>query len=214
LTATVRANVTRQRIYYLAVLAAVVAAINLPFAVLNFQNFLAGYQFIGNWGLEDAWYVWIFQSPSTWNYAKLFGLGLAALLLLRVYTLKVDIISKTFLALAAYLMGTYIYSPQFNLLLLPIVAVLDVASPALFFWDGFNALIILTWFIQPDSTLAGTWPQYFALLRAICLVWLAFDVGARAGIRRGALFPFLHQGRGASGGNNEPTELPRYAPQQ
>jgi hypothetical protein len=172
----------RSRLSYLGIFAVVVAIINVPFAVMNFNSFLAGYQFIGNWGLEDAWYVWIFQNPNTWTIAKIFGLGVAALLLLRVYTMKGELLPKTFLALAAYLLGTYIYAPQFNLLLLPVIAVLDLQSPSLFLWDGFNALIILTWFIPGSSpTLAGNWPQVFALLRAACLVWLSLSLAVREG---------------------------------
>ncbi len=83
---------------------------------------------------------------------------------------------KAFFAITAYLLGTYIYSPQFNILLLPILALIDVQHPALYLWDGFNALIILTWFIQPNPTLAGTWPQLFALLRTGSLAWLAVAV--------------------------------------
>jgi len=172
----------RERLKYFGVLAAVVAALNLPIVLLNFGNFLQGYQFLGNWGLEDSWYVWIFQNPATWGYAKLFGLGVTGLLLLRVYTLKTSLMAKSFLAIAAYLLGTYIYSPQFNILVIPLIAVLDVQHPALYPWDGFNVMIILTWFIpNTQPTLAWTWPQLFALLRAACLAWLCVSVASREG---------------------------------
>ena len=172
----------RDRLGYLAVFAAVLAAVNLPFALLNFSNFLQGYQFVGSYGLEDSWYVWIFQNPATWNFAKYFGIGVSGLLLLRVYTLKASLLAKSFLAIAAYLLGTYIYTPQFNILVIPLIAVLDLQSPALYPWDGFNALIILTWFISGSQpTLAGSWPQFFALLRAVCLATLCISVAAREG---------------------------------
>ncbi len=169
---------------FLGIFIAVVAVINLPFAFTNYKLFLAGYQFLGNWGLEDAWYVWIFQSPSTWPYAKLFGLGVAALLLIKVYRLKGDLMPRVFLTFTAYLLGTYIYSPQFNLLIIPIIAVLGLESPSLFFWEVFNALIILTWFFPGSTpTLAWSWPQAFALLRDIALVWLALSLIRREGYR-------------------------------
>jgi hypothetical protein len=173
---------SRSRLRYFAVFAAVVAATNLPVMLLNFGNFLQGYQFVGNYGLEDSWYVWIFQNPATWDYAKYFGIGISGLLLLRVYTLKAGLVAKSFLAIAAYLLGTYIYTPQFNILVIPLIAVLDLRHPALYPWDGFNALIILTWFI-PNSqpTLAGSWPQFFALLRAACLAMLCVSVASREG---------------------------------
>jgi len=172
----------RQRLKFFGWFAVAVAALNLPIMVLNFNNFLAGYQFVGNWGLEDAWFVWIFQNPATWGYAKLFGLGVAGLLLVRVYTLHVSFLAKCFLAISAYLLGTYIYSPQVNLLLIPFVAMLELKHPALYPWEGFNALIILTWFIPGSSpTLAWTWPQLFALLRAICLGLMCISVAKSEG---------------------------------
>ncbi len=173
---------TRERIKYLVWFAVLVAAFNLPIILLNFSNFLAGYQFIGNWGLEDAWYVWIFQNPATWGYAKVFALGVAGLLLVRVYTMKGSLLAKSFLAIAVYLLATYIYAPQFNLLLIPFVALLEMKHPALYPWDGFNALIILTWFIPGSSpTLPWNWPQVFALLRAVCLSLMCISVAAAEG---------------------------------
>jgi len=173
---------TRQRLKFFGWFAVAVAALNLPIMVLNFNNFLAGYQFVGNWGLEDAWFVWIFQNPATWAYAKLIGLGVAGLLLVRVYTLRVSFLAKCFLAISAYLLGTYIYSPQVNLLLIPFVAMLELKHPALYPWEGFNALIILTWFIPGSSpTLAWTWPQLFALLRAVCLGLMCISVAKGEG---------------------------------
>ena len=172
----------RERLSYLGVFTAVAVVLNLPVALLNFSNFLKGYQFVANWGLEDAWYVWIFQNPATWGYAKLFGLGVSGLLLLRVYTLKASLMAKSFLAVAGYLLGTYIYTPQYNILVIPLIALIGLQDPALYPWDGFNVLIILSWFI-PNSqpTLAWGWPQFFALLRAACLAWLCISVATREG---------------------------------
>ena len=175
-----------KRLRYLAAFAITIAAFNLPFALFNFTTFLQGYQFVGNYGLENAWYIWIFQDPSSWWYAKIFGLSLSALLLLRVYTLKMGLLPKSFLAIAAYLLGTYIYAPQFNLTLIPIIAVMDARDSALYPWDGFNAMIILTWFVgccgaSWTPTLPGSLPQYFALLRAGALVLLSIGVAANAG---------------------------------
>ena len=172
----------RERAKYFGVFALAVAALNVPIMIFNFSNFLAGYQFLGNWGLEDAWYVWIFQNSNTWLWAKLFGLGVAGLLLVRVYTLRVDLVTKSFLAIAAYLLGTYIYAPQFNLLLIPFVVLLELKHPALYPWEGFNALIILTWFIPASNPVAAwSYPQIFALLRAACLAWMCVSVASAEG---------------------------------
>jgi Glycosyltransferase family 87 len=185
----------KERMKYLAEFAVVVAAFNLPFVMLNFSTFLQGYQFNGSYGLEDVWTVWIFQNPASWGFAKALGLAVGGLLLLRVYTLRVSLEAKAALAISAYLLGTFIYSPQFNLLLLPLLAVLDFKHPAVYPWDAFNALVILTWFVTPSyvlggacpdttfwcPTLAGTWPQVFSLLRDFCLVWLSLGIASREG---------------------------------
>jgi hypothetical protein len=191
----------REAARFLASVLGVVAAFNLPFMVVNFQSWLQTYTYLKAWGLEDAWFGWIFQSSAcaqsascaVWGYAKIFGFALMALLLLRVYTLKIDVTTKTFLALTAYLLGTYIYAPQFNLLLIPLVAVLAVEHPSLYLWDTFNVLIILTWFVQPNPTLPWTLPQEFALLRAVMLAWMAVWVLREKGWNLHSLFPHRHQ---------------------
>ncbi len=184
----------REALKFSAVFLAIIAVFNLPLMAVNFPNWFQTYSFIGNYGLEDAWFVWIFQNPSTWFYAKIFGFTLMGLLLLRVYTLKTDPTTMVFFALAAYLLGTYIYSPQFNLLLIPLLGVLAVENPSLYLWDSFNALIILTWFIgsgTPDwhPTLPWTYPQGFALLRAEALVWMAASVLRAKGWNLRSLLP-------------------------
>ena len=183
------------RVKFLAVFALTVAAFNIPFALLNWNNFLEGYQFVGSFGLEDAWYVWIFQNPNTWGFAKIFGIGISGILLLRIYTLKVSVMAKSALAIAAYLLGTYIYSPQLNIVLIPLLAAIELRHPAIYPWDGINALIILTWFVNPSHilggpcdpgsttcpTLAGTWAQLFALVRSGFLAWVCIGIASSEG---------------------------------
>jgi hypothetical protein len=174
---------------YLAMILVPLGIIVVPLAVLNFSYFVQFYQYFKTWGLEDAWFVWIFQNPISWSYAKLFGLALMGLLLLETYTLRLPLIPKAFLALVSFLLGTYVYAPQFNLMLVPLIAVLAVESPSLFFWDIFNALIILTWFGTTHPTSAGTLPQLMSLLRAFALVWMSLSILASYGIKPLALFP-------------------------
>lgn len=199
----------RDAVKFVALVAAVVAAFNLPFIVANFQSWLQTYTYLRTWGLEDAWFGWIFQDPAcatsatcaTWGYAKIFGFALMGALLLRIYTLRIDVTTKTFLALTAYLLGTYIYAPQFNLLLLPLVAVLALDHPSVYLWDTFNAMIILTWFIGYPGTTAQPWqptlpwtlPQEFALLRAVMLAWMALWVLKQQGWNLHSLLPHRRQ---------------------
>jgi hypothetical protein len=188
----------RDALKFLTLVIGVVAFFNVPLMVANYQNWLQTYTYLRSWGLEDAWFGWIFQSPATWGYAKIFGFTLMGALLLRVYTLKTDVTIKTFLALTAYLLGTYIYAPQFNLMLIPLVAVMAVDHPSVYLWDTFNALIILTWFIGFPSpnwspTMPWTLPQEFALLRDVMLVWMAAWVLRAQGWNLRSLLPHRRQ---------------------
>jgi hypothetical protein len=174
-----------QRARYLAVCAVVAALPLLPILFANPGFFSQFSSFFQGWGLEDAWYIWIFGNPFS-STAKLFGYVLIGALLLRVYTLKAPLVPRSFLALSAYLLGTYIYAPQFSLVLIPLVAVLALNSPALYFWEIFNALIILTWFTVPTSPTSGptypwTVPQAMALIRSASLAVLSINVASLSG---------------------------------
>ena len=181
-------KVNRVWLTYLATTAAVAAIFYLPIAFLNFNYFFQFYSYLRGWGLEDAWYIWIFQDPFS-AAAKWFGLVISVILILRVYTLKVSLVPKVFLGLAAYLLGSYIYSPQFNVMLIPLVIVLAIDDPSLYAWEVFNALIILTWFLVGNPTSAWTLPQAMSLLRTASLGWLCLALLHRCGIRPVELVP-------------------------
>ena len=171
---------TKERVRYLVLSLAVAAAFFVPIAIFNFGYFSQFYSFYSGWGLEDAWYVWIFGDPFS-SLAKTFGLIVMGVLLLRVYTLKMPLVPRSFIALSAYLLGTYIYAPQFNVMLIPLMAVLAVTSPFVYLLDVFNALIILTWFTVPDSTHPWTLPQAMALLRSASLALLSLSIASSSG---------------------------------
>jgi hypothetical protein len=173
---------------YLLVVVAVVALAYLPIVVRNPGDLVQFYNYFRAWGLEDAWYVWIFQG--TFNpYSKVFGLAIAAVLLLRVYTLRLPLAVKAFLGLSAYLLGASIYAPQFNVMLIPLVVVLGIEDPALYTWDVFNVLIILTWSTATDPTQAWTVPQAMALLRTASLAWMCLSLLKSQGVRPLELLP-------------------------
>jgi len=175
----------KERGRYFAISVMVAGAIFVPIAVFNFGYFSQFLSFYSGWGLEDAWYIWIFGNPFS-EPAKLFGAALLIVLLLRVYTLKMPLVQRSFLALAAYLFSTTVYAPQFNLMLIPLVAVLALDSPWLYSMELFNALIILTWFSVPlgpntGPTLPWTVPQAVALVRSASLALLGLSVASASG---------------------------------
>lgn len=175
----------RYRARYVAVSILAAGIFLLPIAVFSPDYFGQFLSFYRGWGLEDAWYIWLFGDPFS-GTAKLFGLAVLAILLVRVYTLKMALVPRSFLALSAYLLGTFIFAPQFSVTLVPLVAVLAVASPALYFFEIFNALIILTWFTVPRGpnfgpTYPWTVPQAMALLRSASLALLGLSVASGSG---------------------------------
>jgi len=175
----------RERGRYLAISGVVAGAFFVPIAIFNFAYFSQFLSFYSSWGLEDAWYIWIFGDPFS-HPAKLFGAALLVALLLRVYTLKMPLVQKSFLALTAYLISTTVYAPQFNLMLIPFVAVLALNSPWLYSMEVFNALIILTWFSVPVGPNVGptypwTVPQAVALVRTASLALLGLSVASASG---------------------------------
>jgi len=170
----------KARIRYLCIAGACAAAFFLPIVVFNPGYFGQFASFYSNWGMEDAWYIWIFGDPFS-RAAKAFGVVLLVVLLLRIYTLKMPLVTKSFLAISAYFLSTYIYAPQFDVTLVPLVAVLAITSPALYTWEVFNAMIILTWFSIPNPTYPWTVPQTMALLRSASLAVLSLSVAATSG---------------------------------
>jgi len=170
----------KNRVRYLVISLVAAGIFFLPIALVNFGYFNQFLTYYNNWGLEDAWYIWIFGDSFS-RAAKIFGLLLLIALLLRVYTLKMPLVQKTFLALSAYLLSTYIYAPQFNLMLIPLVAVLAITDPSLYLMEVFNAILILTWFTVNDPTRAWTLPQTMALLRSASLAVLCLSIASSTG---------------------------------
>ena len=170
----------KSKLSYFATGSVVAAAFFLPIVLVNPGYVSLAYNFLSTWGLEDAWYLFLFGDQFS-RTAKLFGLVLMLALFVRIYTLKTPLVQRIFLVLTAYLLSTYIYAPQFNVMMLPIVAVLALTTPSLYFWEVFNALIILTWFTFPDPTHAWSVPQDFALLRAAALGLMGLSVASMSG---------------------------------
>jgi hypothetical protein len=170
----------KERLRYLLISVVFAGLFFVPIVLVNFGYFSQFLSFYNNWGLEDAWYIWIFGDPFS-HAAKAFGLLLLVALLARVYTLKMPLVQKSFLALSAYLLSTYIYAPQFNVMLVPLVAVLAITDPSLYFMEVFNALLILTWFTIGDPTHAWTVPQAMALLRSASLGLLCISIASGTG---------------------------------
>jgi hypothetical protein len=113
-------------------------------------------QFHSGWGLENAWYIWIFWdqfSPT----AKTLGLR------------RISLLPKLFLAVSGWLLMSYIFTPQMVIWLLPLLASVPRVIP---FWPALevaNISIILLWFGDYNPVMPPSPPQIMALVRAAAL---------------------------------------------
>lgn len=170
----------RRQLAFVLVAVAIPVLVNAPLAAVSFENWWGGYKWHMDWGLENSWLVFLFPDSGSWGTAKLFSQILMLLVVVRVIVWKNDdLIQKSFAMLGGFLLATYVYTPQMNLVLLPLF-VLSSESFLLFYpWELANAFIILSWFTvptPPGPTAAYTTPQWSALVRAFLLLLILVQV--------------------------------------
>ncbi|MCS7146003.1 MAG: glycosyltransferase 87 family protein [Nitrososphaerota archaeon] len=166
----------RDRIVYLLAYTLAAAPLYVLQEALN-PNMLARFiEYHSGWGLENAWYIWIFQdqfSPT----AKMLGTLLGAFLVIQVSFARGPILPRMLLAVSSWLVMSYIFTPQMVIWLLPFLpAVSRVALP---FWPSLeisNVAIILTWFGDYNPVMPPSPPQIMALIRAASLAIIILSV--------------------------------------
>jgi hypothetical protein len=164
-----------ERLRAFAAFAAGALVPSLPVLLLN-PGWVAEFvRYHAGWGLENAWYVWIFGDPFS-TTAKVFGIALFVPLLLRSYSLRSGIAEKGALATGSWLLTSYVFTPQMAIWMLPFIAMLP---QTLVFWPVFevsNVYIILTWFTTDQPTRPWTLPQAMALIRAVALAGMLYAI--------------------------------------
>lgn len=172
----------RSRGRYLGITAAVVAAANLPFMLMNLHTWFGTWEFLSGWGIENSWLIFFFNQMDPLAHYLGFAVFLYLVYKIMIATRHHEMSSnqrllvRSFLLSLAWLLGSYIVTPQMALLLLPFY-VLIPAVPLLgaYASDTLNALIMVFWFtemnagrnpIAPDNPI-----QWISLARQ--LVWLA-----------------------------------------
>lgn len=161
-----------ERISFTVVMGAVVGALNMPFMILNFNTWLAGYTFLKNWGLEDSFLVWIFNNQHTWGFAKDLSYGLIGVSVLAIYIFfrKKPLLVRSFLVLGSFILFSYIATPQMNLDLLPLFTLVPMIPLSLFYlYELADIGIIIFWFHFQPNNVTPSVPQTFALLRQVYL---------------------------------------------
>jgi len=175
----------RSRGKYALTAAGAVAAVNLPFMLMNFQTWSGTWSFLAGWGIENSWLIFLFgQMDPVAHYV-----GLVVLLYI-MYKVVVEthdrdisseerLLTRCFLLSLGWLLGSYIVTPQMALILLPFYALIpSVPLLAAYAADTLNALIMVFWFGEMG---AGRNPvamdnpiQWIALARQI--IWLGLLV--------------------------------------
>src|SRR5487761_1726190 len=118
-------------------------ALNIPFVLLNYSNWISGYTYVKAWGLEDTFLVFLRDRP---------------------------LLVRCFLAMGSFLLFSYISAPQMNLDLLPFFALVPlVPLPLFYFFEATTATFSGLWYSFPDPRSPGV-VQAFALMRQIALL--------------------------------------------
>ena len=175
----------RSRGRYALTATAAVAAVNLPFMLMNFQTWSGTWSFLAEWGIENSWLIFVFgQMDPVAHYV-----GLAVLLYI-MYKVMVEthnrgisseerLLTRCFLLSLGWLLGSYIVTPQMALILLPFyVLIPSVPLLAAYAADTLNALIMVFWFAEMGAgrnpTAMDNPIQWIALARQI--IWLGLLV--------------------------------------
>jgi uncharacterized membrane protein len=164
---------------------AVVAIINLPFMLVNFSTWWGTWSFLAGWGIENSWLIFIFGQMDP--LAHYFGLAVflyiayKAMMETRKRAIAADqkLLVRSFLLTLAWLLGSYIVTPQMALILLPFFVLMPtVPILAAYVSDTLNALIMVFWFAEMNAgrnPIAADNPvQWIALSRQ--LIWLGLLV--------------------------------------
>lgn len=167
----------RPRIVYTIASLGCLAAMNLALWILNPRFIDQTYLYHTRWGLENAWFIALFQNEATWSTAKIFSAFLLCYGLLKVYLCGVeDIYIESFMVLSIFLLTNYVFTPQMAIWLLPFLAIIARVPYSYFPFEFSNAAILLTWFQAAEPTKFGSFPQTFAILRAIFLLIMLLEI--------------------------------------
>ena len=140
-------------VMYLLIVVGVFIAWNAPFMLIDFDGWYSGMiAHHANWYVEDSWLILVFDPFNP--LAKFFSaFTMMFLLVISLYLLVTANINRErrviiggTLCQAVFLFSTYVYTPQMNLLILPLLALVPIDYVVVFIFDALNAMIILSWF--------------------------------------------------------------------
>ncbi|MCS7126495.1 MAG: hypothetical protein NZ929_06275 [Aigarchaeota archaeon] len=150
--------------------------VNLVLQIIN-PNFLSDtYLFHAEWGLENAWFLYLFPSNESWDTAKLFSALIMVYGVFKIYLTNVgDIYERAFMLLSVFLLTNYVFTPQMVIWLLPFLAIMGRLPITFYILEVANVGIILTWFMVDNPLAPGALPQNLALIRAAALLYMLIE---------------------------------------
>jgi len=172
----------RGRLEYMAVAGASALAVNAPFMAMNFKTWFGTWTYLAGWGIEDSWLIYLFKQmdPNAHyvGFAVMGYLVYKGLIEARGMKFASPIERVTLrwaLTSIAWLVGSYVVTPQMALMLLPLYSLLpQISLIPIYLADVLNAMIIVLWFdprLNWGNPMAPTSPvQAFATARQ--LIWL------------------------------------------
>ncbi|MCF8884260.1 MAG: glycosyltransferase 87 family protein [Nitrososphaerota archaeon] len=161
-----------------------IISVNLILQFLNHNFIDETYFYHVRWGLENAWFVYLFPQRDWWDTAKIFSFLLMLYALSKIYLKIIDgdgnVYEYSFMIFSAFLLTSYVFTPQMVIWLLPFMALMNPISTTFYIaytiLEVANVGIILTWFMEEDPLAAGSIPQNLALIRAAALFYLLLQV--------------------------------------
>jgi uncharacterized membrane protein len=163
----------KQRVKYAAVVLLAWSAVNLPFMLVDFQDWFLFVTVQGQWGIENSWMIFVIPqlSPAS-HYMSYLLISLGVIHILRRGKMPLE--RAWFAATLLFVLASFKFPPTYFLYLLPYVVILGWNSLGFLVADVLNALIIATWFtswINGGNPLVSSSPtQWISLIRQILLL--------------------------------------------
>jgi hypothetical protein len=149
------ANGRRDRADFLFSALACYCAINLPFVVVNPSLWFSFWQFHANWYIEGSWMLVFLQIFSPLRHYVFPALFLSLYAIITWISLKKtkDAVTLAWLSTFAFLFSTYVFTPQMNLMLLPLFAATPIVRRYWEFlaFDLINSLFLVWSYLQTLS---------------------------------------------------------------
>ncbi|MEM2897594.1 MAG: hypothetical protein QXG01_08535, partial [Candidatus Bathyarchaeia archaeon] len=140
--------------FFILTMAVPIILLNAPFMILNFETWFKTWTFLAGWGIEDSWLIYFFNQMDP--IAHYVGFVVTLYLVYKSLTetskkaYESDahrVVERALMMSMAWLIGSYIVTPQMALMLLPFyVLVLKIPAILAYIGDVLNALIIVFWF--------------------------------------------------------------------